>query len=1007
MRSKKKSRRRSRSQSKKRTIRSRSQSRKRSRRRSKKRSRRRSRSRSRKMSRRRSRSQSKKISRRRSSRRRSKSQSRKRSRRRSRSQSKKRSRRSKIDGTVDKSILIGISHQIAQKMRHDNKIVEIINSEGYVDIDDFKKLISGGLKEYFTPENIIYSYLIQTVYPDKIDKIDIYKLYPAEIDSDEIDIKNIEDPDKKRRWKFIRKKEKGEDGKEVEKMYVTVYQGHDKKIADKIENPNIKLIEESFPVYHGTTLESSEIILKEGLKPMTRSHIHMAQKLSGIRRNSEVILVIDLKKAMENGIKFFKAPNNVILCDQIIPSEYIKKLDKFQEFEKIENISESSEVLKYFKVDLQTTGNILYNILESNTKKLKIVCYKNPNLLCYLIFVVGKNDDILMNLGKAYNFPRGMPIFYIPNKQINIYGFYPKFDNDARNQVRLDNSEFEGEELNFNYKYSGFLGQIIPFSIDGIIFWTTCSKNATDTKFSKDLYRIINTKMTSDLVQKLCDKKIHFCGETMSKKDQMHGSKIEKEEFIVTSVGNGKWYELNKKGDEEKYHFVKFYSNEDMQKFAKENNLAVDNTYKIRGSSNIISFMKFVENERNFIDIKKMEEIIGLQRSNIIIEYGNVTHKDICGDILEGLIIKINDKGKIKTIKYKFPFYTARTMLLRNYINVKIHTDEYKFDVKGIPICLNLFDDFLNDSKKYISHWVVNIKDDQEKWGYILLYLYNNFKIYTEEYIKYVEENNDIESQHIYVMDKLMLDYNENKIKYEGYNPINEKNTKMIIPIVLCLGPIGVGKSTTSEAIVARMNMVIKYDKFVHIDGDVLDLDMSKVLNLGEERNPYTLWQIYKTLLDGKVPVVSLGGGLLIDFGKEKTFNLFRNIENVFKPKGAIDYNLTILLPDNKTGIITNIEEYLKDNILDDIFEEYQNKLKDIVDERNKRLIENLYDIGSMSRINATNLEFSKTIIKDSKQKSIDEHIKVTFLSFDKSICLSIILSTVIPPIMILRISGE
>jgi hypothetical protein len=231
--------------------------------------------------------------------------------------------------------------------------------------------------------------------------------------------------------------------------------------------------------------------------------------------------------------------------------ETLQKLENFVKF--IDN--DDPTIIDQFLIDLESTDSVLTSIIKENSNKLKKKCYKNELYNCYLIFVNGDNDNILLSLGKKYNFPRGLPIFYIPHKQINIYGFYPKFDNDARNQKKLNDSEFEGNELNFNFKYSGFLGQIIAFEIEGKHYWTTCSKKATNTDFSNDLYRIIKDKMNSALVEKLCNEKIHFCGETMSKNDQVHGSRIETEALIVTSVGKGKWYDLT----------------HDTQKFKKKN----------------------------------------------------------------------------------------------------------------------------------------------------------------------------------------------------------------------------------------------------------------------------------------------------------------------------------------------------------------------------------------------------------------------------------------------------
>ncbi|XP_071607653.1 tRNA 2'-phosphotransferase 1 isoform X1 [Heliangelus exortis] len=69
---------------------------------------------------------------------------------------------------------------------------------------------------------------------------------------------------------------------------------------------------------HGTRRRCLGAILKEGLRPMGRNHIHLAggEGLpvgAGIRANSEVLIVIDGTRALEAGIPFFRSANGVFL----------------------------------------------------------------------------------------------------------------------------------------------------------------------------------------------------------------------------------------------------------------------------------------------------------------------------------------------------------------------------------------------------------------------------------------------------------------------------------------------------------------------------------------------------------------------------------------------------------------------------------------------------------------------------------------------------------------------
>jgi 2'-phosphotransferase len=72
-------------------------------------------------------------------------------------------------------------------------------------------------------------------------------------------------------------------------------------------------------VYHGTYENVLPKIQSEGLCRMSRNHVHFAQTydgpvLSGIRRSCEVVVVVDVIKAMEEGLVFYRSANGVILC---------------------------------------------------------------------------------------------------------------------------------------------------------------------------------------------------------------------------------------------------------------------------------------------------------------------------------------------------------------------------------------------------------------------------------------------------------------------------------------------------------------------------------------------------------------------------------------------------------------------------------------------------------------------------------------------------------------------
>lgn len=86
---------------------------------------------------------------------------------------------------------------------------------------------------------------------------------------------------------------------------------------------------------HGTYYRFWEQIKAEGLKRMTRNHIHLTENevfrgdTSGFRSSSEILIYIDVAKAMGDGVAFYRSDNNVILTEGIdgtVSSKYFAKV---------------------------------------------------------------------------------------------------------------------------------------------------------------------------------------------------------------------------------------------------------------------------------------------------------------------------------------------------------------------------------------------------------------------------------------------------------------------------------------------------------------------------------------------------------------------------------------------------------------------------------------------------------------------------------------------------------
>ena len=117
-------------------------------------------------------------------------------------------------------------------------------------------------------------------------------------------------------------------------IYIKANQGHsiksikDDLLLNEITNPNYIKI-----AFHSTFKKSIKLIKENGLSKMNRNHIHMAKSKdvkSGIRKNANVFITIDVTSAINDGIKFYESENGVILSpgiNGIIPTKYFLSID--------------------------------------------------------------------------------------------------------------------------------------------------------------------------------------------------------------------------------------------------------------------------------------------------------------------------------------------------------------------------------------------------------------------------------------------------------------------------------------------------------------------------------------------------------------------------------------------------------------------------------------------------------------------------------------------------------
>lgn len=105
-------------------------------------------------------------------------------------------------------------------------------------------------------------------------------------------------------------------------------QGHSTAVDLQLEEVRMDLPAQ---LYHGTHRDAVSIILLEGLKKMSRHHVHLTADLDtanrvGARRGQSGVFTVDVPAMVSDGFKFYRSANDVWLVDAV-PPQYIALLD--------------------------------------------------------------------------------------------------------------------------------------------------------------------------------------------------------------------------------------------------------------------------------------------------------------------------------------------------------------------------------------------------------------------------------------------------------------------------------------------------------------------------------------------------------------------------------------------------------------------------------------------------------------------------------------------------------
>ncbi|GAB2272003.1 hypothetical protein Dimus_006829 [Dionaea muscipula] len=125
-------------------------------------------------------------------------------------------------------------------------------------------------------------------------------------------------------------------------LLIRANQGHSvKTVETKSLLKPIHSAEEISVCVHGTYKKNLESILQFGLKRMTRLHVHFScglptdgEVISGMRRDVNVLIFLDVNKALEEGMKLYISDNKVILTegfDGTVPVKFFEKIISWPE----------------------------------------------------------------------------------------------------------------------------------------------------------------------------------------------------------------------------------------------------------------------------------------------------------------------------------------------------------------------------------------------------------------------------------------------------------------------------------------------------------------------------------------------------------------------------------------------------------------------------------------------------------------------------------------------------
>lgn len=475
----------------------------------------------------------------------------------------------------------------------------------------------------------------------------------------------------------------------------------------------------------------------------------------------------------------------------------------------------------------------------------------------YMAHIKCTRDSLLISLAKklkefSFSFPRGFAMLFDDKKIIGTAPFYPKFDNDDKDSFEsVEKGEFTIGS--FFVKYSGSLAKVAIWKgKDGQIYWTVTSKNSADStsesgedgvNYVKEMTAVLAPYMTQDRLRAIYASGVRsFCAEVMLKRDNVHGHRVI-DGFIVTAASTT----------------GRFLDSKQLAEWCRKIGLPTDCPLQINGKKEILEFIKELRNHRDVMTVDLLQKI--LKKNGL--QYDLSKHRTIVqSPVLEGFIITLrNEKGEKLVLKYKFAFYTAVTMFLREYIRSKTNT---KPTAKPF-----LVEDKISDFLKrwvfdksvamqslwsWILHQMVSVANSQTFEGPVGSWIQVSEIVYAGVFAALAENGNNI-AETCKILKCPEVRFVDPKSRPKG-------------TIIVIVGYFGSSKSTLGNLIAPAIGGV-HFD----CDGCKIWLETPSVLKLSSNRNMVTVAEILKLVSQGHRVVVSSGGGNIPNL-KEKAAQL-------------------------------------------------------------------------------------------------------------------------------------